>query len=110
VEASSGEFQGNSGNFRSASARRKSQVAQPATYDVPAKDSQPTESTKSFEDKKPIAFSPGDLLETRNEINQSLSQLEQKLGSLERLITILMERLPPQTITTTSVEPFNSSV
>lgn len=111
MEASTGEFQSNSGNFRPSSARRKSQVVHPATYDVPSKDSQSAVESRSVEDKRPPAFNTGDLLETRKEINQSLNQLEQKLGSLERLITTLMERLPPPpTISTTNVEPFDSSV
>lgn len=110
MEASSGEYQSNSASFRPSSGRRKSQVIQhQATYDALSKDLQLTES-RSTEDKKPVAFITGDLLETRHEINQSLSQLEQKLGALEGLIMALMERLPQQTISTTNVEPFNSSV
>jgi hypothetical protein len=104
VEASAGKFQSNPAGF--SSARRKSQVGYPATYDVPAKDSQSVE-TRSSEDKKMVAFNPSELLENRKEINQSLNQLEQKLGSLERLITTLMERLPLQTVSTTNVEPFD---
>ncbi len=110
MEASSGEFQSNPGSFRSNSARRKSSVIHPATFDILTKDLQATSDSRSSEEKKPVSLKTGDLLETRNEINQSLSQLEQKLGALEGLIVALMERLPPPTVSTTNIEPFDSSV